>query len=76
MLESKHSLIVLHTTLNFRPSFRATIVYTFCVAVIGFFGSWYQGFGFWNDSDRVVASGIGTAIFLFFSAVAVNIFSA
>eukprot|EP00615_Pteridomonas_danica_P010230 CAMPEP_0114347454 /NCGR_PEP_ID=MMETSP0101-20121206/13901_1 /TAXON_ID=38822 ORGANISM="Pteridomonas danica, Strain PT" /NCGR_SAMPLE_ID=MMETSP0101 /ASSEMBLY_ACC=CAM_ASM_000211 /LENGTH=680 /DNA_ID=CAMNT_0001484749 /DNA_START=348 /DNA_END=2390 /DNA_ORIENTATION=- len=60
----------------FKPSFKATIWYTGSVGVIGFLGCWYQGFAFWNDSDRVVASGIGTAIFLFLSAAAVNIFSA
>jgi class 3 adenylate cyclase len=60
----------------FKPSLYATIVYTGNVGVIGFLGCWYQGFQFWDDSDRVVASGIGTAIFLFLSAAAVNIFSA
>jgi len=36
----------------------------------------YQGFDFWQDSERVLASDVFTAIFLFFCAGAVNIYSA
>ncbi len=60
----------------FKPSFRATLYYTLIVWCIGFLGCWYQGFEFWEDPDRVYASGVGTAIFLFMSAALVNIFSA
>ena len=60
----------------FKPSFRATMTYTFLVGAIGAVGCWWQGFQFWEDEERVLASDIFTAIFLFFCAAAVNIFSA
>mmetsp|Transcript_39544 Transcript_39544/g.88481 ORF Transcript_39544/g.88481 Transcript_39544/m.88481 type:complete len:718 (-) Transcript_39544:152-2305(-) len=60
----------------FKPSFRATIVFTGNTFIVSALGCWYQGFGFWNDRDRVYTSGVFTAIFLFLCACAVNIFSA
>jgi hypothetical protein len=60
----------------FKPSFGATMTYTLSVGVIGAVGCWWQGFEFWEDEERVLASDVFTAIFLFLCAAAVNIFSA
>ena len=60
----------------FKPSKHATIFYTAVVWLIGVAGCAYQGLEFWQNKERVEASDIGMAIFLFVSGALVNIHSA
>jgi class 3 adenylate cyclase len=69
-------LMLFGFTSLFKPSFHTTVFYTAIVWFVAAVGCWYQGFGFWNDRDRVFNSGIFTGIFAFTCAAAVNIYSA
>jgi len=62
-------------TALFKPTYETSLRYTGVVLFMGFLGCWWQGFGFWQDRDNVLASGVGPAIFVFVCAAGVNVFN-
>jgi hypothetical protein len=69
-------LVLFTFTSLFKPSRNVTITYTALLTLVGAAGCVYQGFEFWDDSARVLESGVGQAISLFLSAALLNVYAA
>lgn len=60
----------------FKPAYGTVTFFTGIIWSIAFVSAWYQGFEFWTDSDRLAASGVGVAIFLFMTGCVINVYGA